>query len=445
MARKGILLSDHFNYRRLLRFTLPTIVMMVFTSIYSVVDGIFISNFVGKIPYAAINFIMPFLMIFGTLGLMVGTGGSALVAKLLGEGDSGKANRVFSMLVAVIVVTGVAISLIGLVFIRDVALWLGAGDVLVEDCVAYATILLPAITLVLLQSAFQAFLVTAERPTLGLAFTVGAGIVNILLDWLFIVVFGWGLKGAAFATVVGQCVGGLGPFVYFACRNRSPLRFTRWRFDGRALWQSLLNGSSEMVTSVSGSVVAMLYNYQLMKYIGEDGVAAFGTIMYVNFIFLGIYAGYSVGSGPIVSYHYGAGNDLELKNLLRRSLVIIGCMAGIITGGAQLLAYPLAKMFVSYDAGLFALTMHAFRLYSLSFLPAGFSIYASSFFTALNNGVISATISFLRTFVFEIGAVLMIPLWLGIDGIWLSVDFAETAALIISIAMLLAFRKRYRY
>ncbi|MTU28790.1 MATE family efflux transporter [Parabacteroides merdae] len=442
---KEIQLSEHFSYRKLLRFTLPSIVMMVFSSMYSVVDGIFVSNFVGKTPFAAINLIMPFLMMFAALGFMFGTGGSALVAKTLGEGNRGKANGIFSMLVYILIAAGMFLSFVGTIYIRDIALWLGADENMIEDCVAYALILLPVLPAFILQNAFQAFLVTAERPNMGLAITVAAGLTNIFLDFLFIAVFDWGLAGAAWATAISQSIGGIVPLVYFALPNKSPLRLTKYRFDGKALFKVCTNGFSELLTNISMSVVTMLYNFQLMKYIGENGVAAFGVIMYVNFIFLSVYLGYSIGSAPIVSYNYGAQNHYELKNMLRKSLTIIAVLGFVLTGMAECLAPLLADIFVGYDIELYALTRQAFMLYSLSFLIAGFNIYASAFFTALNNGFVSAGISFSRTLIFETSAVLLLPLLFGINGIWLSIVVAEMAALTVSIILLLTYRKRYCY
>lgn len=442
---KGIQLSEHFSYRKLLRFTLPSIVMMVFSSMYSVVDGIFVSNFVGKTPFAAINLIMPFLMLFAALGFMFGTGGSALVAKTLGEGNRGKANSIFSMLVYILIAAGLCLSVLGTIYIRDIALWLGADENMIEDCVTYALILLPVLPAFILQNAFQAFLVTAERPNMGLAITVAAGLTNIFLDFLFIVVFDRGLAGAAWATAISQSIGGVVPLMYFALSGKSPLRLIKYHFDGRALFKVCTNGFSELLTNISMSVVTMLYNFQLMKYIGEDGVAAFGVIMYVNFIFLSVYLGYSIGSAPIVSYNYGAQNHNELKNMLRKSLTVIAVLGLALTGMAECMASPLAKVFVGYDVELYALTEHAFMLYSLSFLIAGFNIYTSAFFTALNNGLVSAGISFSRTLVFETSAVLLLPLLFGINGIWFSIVVAEMAALTVSIILLLTYRKRYYY
>lgn len=440
-----IQLSEHFTYRKLLRFTLPSIVMMIFVSIYSVVDGIFVSNFVGKTPFAAVNLIMPFLQMLGIIGLMLGTGGSALIAKTLGEGDKAKANSLFSMFIYLLAGCSIVILLIGRAVIKDVAIWLGAEGEMIRYCVEYSRILLVALPAFVLQYAFQAFWVTAEKPNLGLVNTICAGVTNIVLDYLFIAKFGWGLKGAAYATLISQYIGGVIPIVYFALPNSSLLRLTRFSFDGKSLFKACLNGSSEMVTNVSVSIVCMLYNFQLMRYIGENGVAAYGVIMYTYFIFLSIFIGFSMGSAPIVSFHYGAKNNEELKSLLRKSLVIVSFMGLITTALALALATPLSKVFVGYDRELFLLTKHAFTLFSLSFLFAGVNVYASAFFTALNNGLVSAGISFSRTIIFECGAVLILPLLFGINGIWLSISVAEVFAIILSFVMFALLRKRYGY
>lgn len=440
-----IQLSEHFNYRKLMRFTLPSIVMMLFTSIYSVVDGIFVSNFVGKTPFAAINLIMPFLQILGVVGLMFGTGGSALVAKTLGEGNSDKANSLFSMLVYIIIGIGVLFLVIGRIWLREVAVWLGAEGEMIDCCVLYGNILLLSLPAFTLQYAFQSFWVTAEKPKMGLVISIIAGLANIILDYIFIVPMDMGLAGAAYATLISQYIAGIIPIVYFSRRNSSLLRLTGFQFDGKALLKACTNGSSEMVTNISVSVVSMLYNYQLMKYIGENGVAAYGVIMYTYFIFLSIFLGYSIGSAPIISFHYGAGNKAELKSLLRKSLIIIATMGVATTLLAECLAKPLSQVFVGYDTELYNLTHYAFTIFSFSFLLAGFNVYASAFFTALNNGLVSAGISFSRTLIFECGAVMILPILIGIDGIWYSIILAEALALVASAAMLLAYRKRYGY
>ena len=444
-----ISLSDHFNFRKLLRFTLPSIVMMVFTSIYGVVDGLFVSNFVGKTPFAAINLIWPFLQILGCGGFMLGAGGSALVSKTMGEGDGDRANRYFSLLILTTVGLGVAITIPGMFLMEPVAILLGADEAMLPYCVTYGRILLAAQTAFMLQGAFQSFLVTAERPTLGLIVTVGAGVTNMVLDFLFIAVLGWGLVGAAAATVLSQVVGGVVPLVYFLLPNPSPLRLCRPRLglsvSAKAILKATTNGSSELMTNVAMSITSMLYNYQLMRLAGEDGIAAFGVIMYVSFFFVAVFIGYAVGTAPIVGYHYGAGNHGELKSLLRKSLILTTLAGAAMVALALALATPLAGIFVGYDEGLYELTRRGFRLYSLSFLLAGFSIFGSSFFTALGNGVVSATISFLRSLVFQAAAVLTLPLLLDIDGIWLAVSASELASLAVSAAFLIGLRKKYHY
>ncbi len=440
-----IKLSESFTYKKLLRFTLPSIVMMIFTSIYGVVDGFFVSNFVGKTPFAAVNFIMPFLMILGAIGFMFGTGGSALVSKTMGEGNHEKAKRIFSLLIYVSAGCAVVIAAVGVTLLRPLASLLGAEGEMLENCVRYGRIILVALPAYILQFEFQSFFVTAEKPQLGLAFTVAAGVTNMVLDALLVAVFPFGLEGAAAATAISQAVGGIAPLVYFARPNKSLLRLTKTRFDGKILLKTCTNGSSELMSNISMSLVGMLYNVQLMKYAGEDGVAAYGVLMYVNMIFLAAFIGYSVGTAPVIGYHYGAQNHAELKSLLGKSTRIISVFAVCMFALAEILARPLASIFVGYDAGLTELTVRAFSIFSFSFLFAGFSIFGSSFFTALNNGLISAAISFLRTLVFQIAAVLILPVFLQIDGIWYSIVVAEVVAVIVTVIFVFTKRKKYGY
>ncbi len=441
----NIQLSEHFTYGKLMRFTIPSIVMMVFTSIYGVVDGFFVSNYVGKTPFAAVNFIMPFLMVLGAVGFMLGTGGSALISKTMGEGDNAKARRIFSLLVYTGAALGVVIATLGIIFIKPVAVLLGAEGEMLDYCVIYGRIILLALPALILQFEFQTYFVTAEKPQLGLAVTVAAGVTNMVLDWLFMAVFEWGIIGAAAATALSQAVGGLTPLFYFASKNNSLLRLTKTSIDGGVLLKTTVNGSSELMSNISMSIVGMLYNAQLMKYAGEDGVAAYGVLMYVNFVFISMFIGYAVGTAPVVGYHFGALNHPELKNLLKRSAVIIGIFSVCMFLLAQVLATPLSSVFVGYDEELMALTLRGFRIYSFSFLFAGIAIYGSSFFTALNDGLTSALISFLRTLVFQIAAVMLLPLIFDVDGIWISVVVAEAVAAIVTLIFLFAKRKKYRY
>lgn len=440
-----IQLSDHFDYKKLLRFTLPSIVMMIFTSIYGVVDGFFVSNFVGKTPFAAVNFIMPFLMILGAVGFMFGTGGSALIAITIGAGDRRRANSLFSLFVYVSALSGVVIAIFGILFIRPVASLLGAEGILLEQCVSYGRILLPALPALILEYEFLSYFSTAEKPQLGLAFTIAAGVTNMVLDALFVAVFHWGLTGAAAATALSQAVGGIAPLFYFCRPNTSILRLTKTKFDGKAVLKACTNGSSELMSNVSMSLVGMLYNAQLIRYAGEDGVAAYGVLMYVNLVFLAAFIGYSVGAAPIIGYHFGAANHGEMRNLLKKSLFIIGICSVAMFCLAELLARPFAAVFVGYDPELMALTQKGFRIYSFSFLFAGIAIYGSSFFTALGNGLISALISFLRTLLFQTAAVLIFPLIWGIDGIWISIAAAELMAAAVTALFLIRKRSKYHY
>lgn len=438
-------LSEHFTYKKLLRFTFPSMIMMVFTSIYGVVDGFFISNFVGADPFAAINLVMPFLMIFGAVGFMIGTGGSALVAYIFGVGDEKKANEIFSLLIYILIGLGLVCTIAGLIFLEPVCRLLGADENMMPYCIEYGRIILWSLVPYMLQNVFQSFLVTAEQPNLGLYVTIAAGVTNMVLDALLVGVFRLGIPGAAIATAISQCIGGAIPLLYFIFPNKSKLRLGKTRMDLRSVVKACTNGSSEFMTNVSLSIVNMLYNWQLMRLLGTDGVAAYGVIMYVNFIFLAIFIGYSMGSAPIVGYHYGAGNKEELKNLLRKSIRIILVMSVLLTALAVLLAKPMALIFVSYDAHLLAMTVSAFTIYAFSFLLSGINIYASSFFTALNDGITSAGISFGRTLVFQVISVILLPLLVGADGIWYAVILAELMALVLSLSCLFGLRKKYGY
>lgn len=438
-------LSEHFTYGKLLRFTFPTMVMLIFTSIYGVVDGVFVSNYAGKTAFAAVNLIMPALMIFAAVGFMLGTGGSAVVARTMGEGDLSRANRYFSLIVIAGVISGAVLTVLAELVMEPLCVLLGAEGEMLPQAVRYGRILSLALVPFILQNMFQSFLVAAERPKLGLGLTVAAGLTNMAGDWLLVGVLPWGVAGAAIATVASSFVGGVVPLVYFLLPNKTPLRLTNTRFESRVLAQTCSNGSSEMMGNLSTSLVSILYNFQLMRLIGEDGVAAFGVIMYVNFIFIGVFMGYSIGAGPIVSYHYGAGNREELRSLLRKSLLLMlaGC-AGL-TAAAVALAEPLSRVFVGYDGSLLALTTRGFRLYSLSFLAMGFNIFGSAFFTALGSGVISAAIAFLRTLLFQTAAIFVLPLFLELDGIWLAVTAAEVLTLAVTALFLVTQRRRYGY
>ncbi len=438
-------LSEHFTYKKLIKFTLPTIVMMIFTSIYGVVDGLFISNFVGNSAFAAINLIMPAIMIIGTIGFMIGTGGSALVSKTLGEGDTKKANKYFSMLIYLEIILGIVFTIIALIFIEPIAILLKATDNMMNDCLTYGRILLIGMTAFILQNSFQSFMVAAEKPQFGLIISVLSGLTNIILDFLFIYIFKWKVAGAAIATITSQFVGAIIPLIYFIRKNNTLLKLGKTKFELSPIINTCINGSSEMVTNLSMSLVNILFNMQLMKFAGENGVSAYGIIMYVGFLFVGTYVGYSVGSAPIISYHYGANNKEELKSILKKSLKFLSVVAIIMTILAEIFAKLLASIFVSYNKELLELTINALRLYSLSYIISWFNIFASSFFTALNDGKVSALISFVRTLLFQVISILILPLILKINGIWLSVVFAEILSLIVSVICFIANRKKYEY
>ncbi|MBE6543969.1 MAG: MATE family efflux transporter [Ruminococcaceae bacterium] len=441
----SIKISDHFTYKKLFRFVLPSIAMMIFTSIYGVVDGLFVSNFVGNTAFASINLVMPFIMILGGMGFMIGSGGTALVAKTLGEGDRERANKYFSMLVQFTVIFGLLLTVVGIVFMRPISYFLGATEGMIEDCVIYGRIVIGFTTAFMLQNIFQSFFIAAEKPKLGLYATIGAGVTNMVLDALFIAVFKWGVAGAALATGVSQCVGGVFPLVYFIKENSSLLRlkFTAVRF--KPIFNACINGSSELMNNVSSSIVSMLFNFQLMEYIGENGVSAYGVLMYVQFIFIAIFIGYSIGISPIVGYNYGAEATGELKNILKKSVIFMSTSGVVLTVLAMILSGPMAAIFVGYNKELYELTQRAFMIFAPSFLFAGFNILVSGFFTSLNNGAISAAVAFFRTLVFQSASIIILPTIIGEDGIWLSMIVAEIFAFVISLLFLVAKRKKYRY
>lgn len=446
MSKKHpIQLSDHFTYARLFRFVLPSIVMMVFTSIYGVVDGLFVSNFAGKTAFASINLIMPFLIILGAMGFMLGTGGTALVSRVLGEGDKERANEYFSMITLFGILLGVILTVVGVLAMRPMAILLGTTEAMVDDCVLYGRIVVCFLTSFMLQNMFQSFLIAAERPKFGLLITLAAGVTNMVLDALFVGVFRWGIAGAAIATGISQTVGGVVPLMYFLFSKSSPLRLRWTKFEAQPLLRSCANGSSELMSNISGSLIGMLYNAQLMRFLGEDGVATYGVLMYVQFIFVAIDIGYSIGCAPIISYHYGAQNHPELRNLLTKGLKVMGILGIVMTIAAISLSGTLANIFVGYDATLCELTRHAFHLFSFAFLLAGFNIFLSSFFTALNNGGVSAAISFLRTLVFQAASVILLPMALDVDGLWWAASAAEALAFVVSIGFLLALKGKYHY
>ena len=445
IQKNTIQLSDHFTCGRLLRYTVPSIVMLIFTSIYGVVDGFFVSNFVGKTPFAAVNLIMPYLMILGCVGFMLGTGGSALIAKTMGEGKAERAREIFSLLIYASALCGVALAVLGIAFLPRAASLMGAEGRLLRDCVVYGTINLLAVPFFILQFEFQCLFSAAEKPKLGLCVTVAAGLTNMVLDAVLVGLFRFGLEGAAAATALSQLVGGAVPLFYFGRENTSRLRLVRCGFDGKVLRQACANGSSELMSNISMSLVSMLFNVRLMRYAGENGIAAYGVLMYVSLVFQAVFLGYSVGAGPVVSYHYGAGNYEEGRGLLRRSLALIAVFSLLMFAAGQTLARPLSLLFVGYDPELMDITVRAFAIFSFTFLFSGMAIFGSSFFTALNDGLTSALISFLRTLVFQCLSVTILPLIWGLDGIWLSTVAADALAVAVTALFLAGKRRKYHY
>ncbi len=441
----SVKISEHFTSAKLVRYTLPTATMMVFTSIYGVIDGLFVSNFAGKEPFAALNLIYPFVMVLGALGFMFGTGGTALVSKTLGEGKRERANGLFSMLVLATFVAGALGSVVIIAGARSMAELMGASGTLADQAVLYGSIVALSMPFFVLQQSFQSYFSAAGKPKIGLAVIVVAGVANIVLDALFIVGFGWGLAGAAIATAISEVLGGSIPVIYFIRRNSSALRLVKPIVDLKALGKACVNGSSELVSNISMSLVAMLYNYQLMVILGADGVAAYGVIEYLMWIFVSLFMGFSVGVSPLIAYQYGAKNTVELSSLFKKSLAIVGVLGIILTAAALAFARPIALLFVGYDEGVITLVTHALSIYSWVFLLCGFSVFASAFFTALNNGLVSAAISFLRTLVFEVAAIIILPIFFGEMGIWSAIVVAEAASLIVATAFLVGMRKIYNY
>lgn len=441
----NIQLSDHFSYSKLFKFVLPSICMMVFTSIYSVVDGFFVSNYVGKTPFAALNLIYPLVQIIASLGFMLGAGGSAIVGKTLGEGDNEKANKYFSMLVIATTVIAIVASAITIPFLKPLSVLMGADESMVEHCVTYATILLIGMLPFMLQNLFQSLMITAQKPHLGFVITVFAGCTNMFLDYLMVGVMRLGLAGAAWATVISEIVGGIIPLIYFLMTNSSLLRICKTKFYGKVFFGACVNGSSELVSNISASIVAILYNKKLMEYAGQNGVSAYGVFMYVSFVFLAIFIGYAIGSAPIVSYHYGAKNYDELNNLFRKGITVNAIFGIIMLCLGEITAVPLGKLFVGYDAELLEMTCRCFYIGSVCYLFAGTNIFASSFFTALNNGIVSAIISFMRTLVFQVSTVLLLPLVWKLDGVWMSITAADILAFCVTLFFLIKLRKKYHY
>lgn len=441
-----IQLSDHFTYGKLIRFTMPSVIMMLFISVYGVVDGFFVSNLVGKTAFAALNLIMPFLQIIGGVGAMLGVGGSGLVAKTLGAGNNLRANRYFTMMMYLMVITGLVLSALGIVFIRPVAYLLGATEALIEDCVIYGRTTLIFNIALHAQYTFQNYMIVAEKPKMGLLVTVLAGMTNMILDFVFMAVFNFGIAGAALATGLSQVVGGAIPFLWFLSKkNKSALHFAKTRFEIKPMVKACANGASEMLTSVSGSITGILYNLQLIKYAGEDGVAAYGVVMYAAWIFIAIFMGFCTGGSPIMSYHFGAQNYSEMKNLLKKNTTFLAILGTVLTIIAVILAKPISHIFVGYDANLMNITVRAFMICAIPFLYMWFNMYTSSFFTALNDGAVSAAISLMRALLLPVLCITTLPIFFKLDGVWYSLVLSELLGIMVSVFFIIRKRKKYHY
>ena len=436
--------QEHFTFKKILLFTFPSIIMMIFTSIYGMIDGLFLSNFVGKTAFTAVNFILPFLLVLNGFGFMFGSGGSALIAKKLGEGENDIANEMFTSLTIVSLLFGILIAGFGYLLIEPIALLLGASGNLLEDCLLYGRIYLIGIPLNIVQYEFQNLFITAKKPNLGLISTIISGVLNIILDAIFIAGLQLGLVGAAVATVISISLGGLIPIFYFLRTHKECLlRFKKTKIRFKDLPKICSNGLSELLNNISMSIVSMIYNAQLIRYAGENGVAAYGILMYINFLFMSIYIGYSIGISPVISYNYGARKGDEINSLLKKSLVIILTCSILMVIISETSSLFVSNLFASYDEQLLNLTRRGFFIFSFCFLFSGFGMFSTSFFTALNNGVISAVISVLRTLVFQLIFVFVLPLFMGVEGIWLSVVLSEALSACIGIIFILVKKKKY--
>lgn len=442
---KGVRLSDHFTYKKLFKAVLSPILMMVFTSIYGIVDGLFISNVEGDTAFSAVNLIIPVTMAIGAIGFMFGAGGSALVSKTLGEGDKDKAQSIFTAIVIINAAVGFAISVLTFIFVEQIVTLLGATPEMKDYAVKYGRIILIGEIAFMTQNLFQNFFIVAERPHLGFIVTVGAGFTNMVLDAVMVAVLRLGVEGAAIATIISQVVGSIAPIIYFARKNTSLLQFRKPMFRFDYIFKTITNGFSEFLSNVSASFVSMVYNKQLMSYRGQDGVTAYGIIMYASFIFAAVFIGYAIGTAPIIGYNYGAQNHDELKNVFKKSMILNFATGIVMTTLSVVFARLLCSIFVGYNPALLDFSAQAMRIFSIGFIFMGLNIFTSSFFTALNNGLISAIVSAFRTLVCQLVMVFTLPIIWGVDGIWISIVAAEALALCLEIVFLITNRKKYHY
>lgn len=438
-------ISEHFNIKKIIIFTLPSIGMMLISSIYGVVDGFFVSNYIGSNAFAAVNIVWPFEMILGSFGLMIGAGGSALVSKTMGEQKYDLANRYFSMLIIFVIIFGMFISILGIIFNPYIIHLLDLDQETINNCNIYANVLFIFLIFFMLQNIFQSFNIVASKPEMGIITMILSGITNILLDYIFIVILNMGIFGAALATGLSQFAGAIVPFIFFINKNSTLLRIKFVKIDFKIILKTSYNGISEMLSSISFSLVSILYNIILLSYIGINGVNAYGVILYISYIFISIYFGYSMGISPIISYNYGAKNKKELNNIFNISLVLICSVSILLTFIGYIFAKQLSSIFVNYDKELLNLTTHALHINVFSFLFCGYNIFASSLFTALNNGTVSLILSFLRSLIIQVVCILTIPILFGSEGIWFAGVVSDIISLIISIIFIFKYRNKYGY
>lgn len=438
-------IAQEFNLISLLRFVAPTVVMLVFMSLYQMVDAVFVSKFVGENALSALNIVYPFPSIVIAVSIMLATGGSAIIARNMGEGKEKEAKENFSFIVLVGAVIGVAIATAGILFIEPLIYMLGATPSLYDYCYEYLFILVLSVPLSVFQMLFQSFFVTAGKPHLGLTLTVLGGVSNIVLDYVFIVLCGFGVSGAALATSIGYSIPGLFGLIYFAVSRKGTLYFVKPVFRWGVLFKCCINGSSEMVNNLAVAVTTFLFNVLMLKYEGEAGVAAITIVLYAQFLMTSAFMGFSSGIAPVVSFNYGSGNVRQLKKIFKISVWVIAVVSAAVFVIAETCSDVVIMVFTPAGSEVFGLTKYGFAIFSFSFLCTGMNIFASALFTAFSNGKISAILSFLRTFVFLTACLLFLPLFWGVDGIWLAVPVAEVMALFVSVYYLVRFKKVYQY
>ncbi len=438
-------LAKKFSLASLLLFAAPNIIMMIVLSMYIIVDGMFVARFIGTTALSAINMFYPAICFEMALGIMIATGGSAIAAKKLGEGKQKEAQNNLSFLMVVEGSFGIVIAVVGNLFTAEIVSFLGASAAQAPLSITYAKIIFSFAPAFFLQTAFQTFFVTAGKPALGLIVTILGGVANILLDYIFMAPLRLGVTGAAIATGIGYCIPAMVGVIFFLKAKTNPFHFVRPRFDGKVLLQACANGSSEMVTNLSNAVTTFLFNFTLLQFYGEDGVASITIILYFQYLFTALYFGYSNGIAPIISYKYGNDDRKQLQALFKNSVLflIISSIAANV-----LLHFTISKLltiFTAENSPVYQITLHGFSIYSMAFMIMGLGIFSSAMFTAFSDGITSAIISFSRTFLFIVGAILLLPAILGERGVWLAVPIAEAFGFLISILYLIGKKQKFHY